>query len=138
VAIATDAVPPGVDASSGSAPAPGGAPLPDAAGDEALAPTQAELDYAAIYGEEVYDPIADPTLPPAAQMPASHDPWEPFNRRMHAVNNAIDRTVALPLARAYIRVVPRPVRLGVSNFFSNLGQPVSAVNALLQGKPKQA
>jgi phospholipid-binding lipoprotein MlaA len=30
------------------------------------------------------------------------------------------------------------VRLGVSNFFVNLGQPVSALNALLQGKPKQA
>ena len=38
----------------------------------------------------------------------------------------------------YVKVVPRPLRLGVSNFFNNLGQPVSAVNALLQGKPKQA
>ena len=30
------------------------------------------------------------------------------------------------------------MRLGVGNFFNNLGQPLSAVNALLQGKPKQA
>ncbi|WP_407353474.1 VacJ family lipoprotein [Luteimonas sp. R10] len=102
------------------------------------APTQAELDYAAIYGEEVYDPIADPTLPDPAQMPASYDPWEPFNRRMHQFNNAVDRTVAKPLATAYLNVVPRPIRLGVRNFFNNLGQPVSALNALLQGKPKQA
>lgn len=101
-------------------------------------PTQAELDYAAIYGEDPYNPVADPTLPPSAQMPASYDPWEPFNRRMHQFNNAVDRTVALPLARAYVNVVPRPVRLGVGNFFTNLGQPVSAVNALLQGKPAQA
>ena len=57
---------------------------------------------------------------------------------MHRVNNAVDRGVARPLARAYVRVVPRPVRLGVGNFFSNLGQPVAAVNSLLQGKPKQA
>ncbi|MGH8077645.1 MAG: MlaA family lipoprotein, partial [Lysobacter sp.] len=49
-----------------------------------------------------------------------------------------DRRVARPLARAYVQVVPRPVRLGVSNFFSNLGQPVAAINSLLQGKPKQA
>jgi len=42
------------------------------------------------------------------------------------------------LAKAYVAVAPRPVRLGVSNFFHNLGQPVSALNALLQGKPKQA
>src|SRR5690606_16052721 len=33
---------------------------------------------------------------------------------------------------------PRPVRLGVTNFFNNLGQPVSALNALLQGRPKHA
>ena len=139
-ASATDTVqPPAGDASGDPVAAADGMDGdPVATADDATDPTQAELDYAAIYGEDVYDPIADPTLPASAQMPASYDPWEPFNRRMHRVNNAIDRTVALPLARAYVRAVPRPVRLGVSNFFSNLGQPVSAVNALLQGKPKQA
>ncbi|WP_149195625.1 MlaA family lipoprotein [Luteimonas suaedae] len=119
---------------SGETAADAGAPPANGNG----APTQAEVDYAAIYGEEVYDPIADPTLPDPAQMPASYDPWEPFNRRMHRFNNAIDRTIAKPLATAYLEVVPRPVRLGVRNFFHNLGQPVSALNALLQGKPKQA
>ena len=139
VAIAAETVqPPAVDAAVEPVAAADYETPPAGAAGNGQAPTQAELDYAAIYGEEVYNPIADPTLPPPAQMPASYDPWEPFNRRMHAVNNAIDRTVALPLARAYVKVVPRPVRLGVSNFFSNLGQPVSAVNALLQGKPKQA
>jgi phospholipid-binding lipoprotein MlaA len=37
-----------------------------------------------------------------------------------------------------VAVVPRPVRLGVGNFFNNLGQPISALNALLQGQPKRA
>ncbi|MCD9032214.1 VacJ family lipoprotein [Luteimonas sp. Y-2-2-4F] len=115
-----------------------GAYKPAAGGEPVLAPTQAELDYAALYGEDPYDPVADPTLPEAAQMAAAYDPWEPFNRRMHRFNNVVDRTVARPLATAYMKVVPRPVRLGVSNFFSNLGQPVSALNALLQGRPKQA
>ncbi len=108
----------------------------------ALPPTQAELDYAAIYGNgelpPVYDPIADPTLPVPATQPQSYDPWEKMNRRVHRFNETVDRGVAKPLAKAYIAVVPRPVRLGVGNFFNNLGQPVSAVNALLQGKPKQA
>jgi phospholipid-binding lipoprotein MlaA len=99
--------------------------------------TQAELDYQAIYGDP-YDPVADPTLPSPAQMAGSYDPWERYNRKMHTFNNAVDRSVARPLARGYVKVVPRPLRLGVSNFFNNLGQPVSAVNALLQGKPKQA
>lgn len=97
-------------------------------------PTQAERDFEAIYGQE----YADPTLPAPAATPAVYDPWERYNRGMHRFNNAVDRGVARPLARGYVKVVPRPFRLGVSNFFNNLGQPVSAINALLQGKPKQA
>ncbi|MCC7249574.1 MAG: VacJ family lipoprotein [Lysobacter sp.] len=106
--------------------------------------TDAERDFDAlygqqdVYGQDVYDPVADSTLPPPAQQAASYDPWEKFNRRVHRFNNAVDRRVAKPLATAYVNVVPRPVRLGVGNFFNNLSQPVSAVNALLQGKPKQA
>ncbi|TXH68571.1 MAG: VacJ family lipoprotein [Lysobacteraceae bacterium] len=87
---------------------------------------------------DTYNPVADANLPAPAAMPASFDPWEKFNRRVHRFNNAVDRRIAKPLATAYTTVVPRPMRLGVSNFFNNLGQPVSALNALLQGKPKQA
>ncbi|MUV13139.1 MlaA family lipoprotein [Noviluteimonas gilva] len=93
-------------------------------------PTAAEEDFVSIYG--------DGALPTPAELPQAYDPWEPFNRRMHTFNNAIDRMIARPLAKAYVKVVPRPVRLGVSNFFSNLYQPLSALNSLLQGKPKQA
>jgi phospholipid-binding lipoprotein MlaA len=104
-------------------------PLADAAvaGD---APTQAEDDYAAIYGGDSGATTANGRNP--------LDPWEPFNRRVHHFNNGIDRYIAKPLARAYIAIAPPPVRLGIGNFFSNLGQPVSAINALLQGRPKQA
>ncbi|HZX76006.1 VacJ family lipoprotein [Lysobacter sp.] len=101
--------------------------------DEGDARTDAERDYDALYGE-----YGDPNLPSPAAAPSTYDPWERYNRQMHRFNNAVDRTVAKPLARGYVKVVPRPFRLGVSNFFNNLGQPVSAVNALLQGKPKQA
>ena len=99
--------------------------------------TDAERDYEALYGPG-YDPVADPTLPAPVNIAGAYDPWERYNRQIHRFNNAVDRNVALPLARVYMRVVPRPVRLGVSNFFSNLSQPVSAVNALLQGKPRHA
>lgn len=101
-------------------------------------PTQAELDYDALYGAQDYDPVADPTLPAPAELPSSYDPWETLNRRVHAFNNIVDRRIAKPLAKAYVALVPRPVRLGVGNFFNNLGQPVGAINALLQGKPLQA
>ena len=110
---------------------------PSAADDQR---TEAERDFDALYGSpaQEYDPVADPTLPAPASVPGAFDPWEKYNRKMHRFNMAVDRGVARPLARAYSKVVPRPVRLGVSNFFNNLGQPVSILNALLQGKPKQA
>jgi phospholipid-binding lipoprotein MlaA len=94
--------------------------------------TAAEADFDALYGA----PSAADGAPVGP--PGAYDPWEPYNRRMHRFNNAVDRRVAKPLATAYVKVVPRPIRSGVSNFFSNLGQPASAVNALLQGRPKQA
>ncbi|QDQ74021.1 VacJ family lipoprotein [Pseudoluteimonas lycopersici] len=94
------------------------------------ATTQAEDDYAAIYGSD-----ADAT---SANGRNPSDPWEPFNRHVHHFNNGVDRYIAKPLARGYMKIAPPPVRLGIGNFFSNLGQPVSAINALLQGRPKQA
>ena len=123
-----DALAPAQQAPVAAAPAEAAQQAPTDAAQQA--PTQAEQDYEALYG--------DPNLPTPAALPQAYDPWEPFNRRMHRFNNAVDRRVARPLAKAYMAVVPRPLRLGVSNFFSNLGQPLSAVNALLQGKPKQA
>ncbi|GAB6195382.1 MlaA family lipoprotein [Lysobacter xanthus] len=94
--------------------------------------TAAESDFDTLYGTPAG------TDGPAAAPVGAYDPWEPYNRRMHRFNNAVDRRVAKPLATVYVKVVPRPVRSGVGNFFSNLGQPASAVNALLQGRPKQA
>jgi phospholipid-binding lipoprotein MlaA len=114
------------------------APASDVIPADAAAPTQEELDYQALYGGQVYNPIADPTLPAPADLPESYDPWETLNRKVHRFNNVVDRHVALPLAHAYVAVVPRPVRLGVGNFFNNLGQPVNALNSLLQGRPKEA
>ena len=151
VALPPDAAPPvPANAPTTNTPAADAATgvAPDAAADTTTAApappadprTQAEQDYDALYGASTqdYNPVADPTLPPPAELPASYDPWEPLNRKVHRFNNVVDRTIATPLAKAYVAVVPRPVRLGVGNFFNNLGQPVSAVNSLLQGKPKQA
>lgn len=101
-------------------------------------PTQAELDYQALYGNQSYDPVADPTLPAPVELPSGYDPWEKLNRKVHSFNNVVDRRIATPLAHFYVAAVPRPVRLGVSNFFLNLGQPVNALNALLQGRPLDA
>jgi len=61
------------------------------------------------------------------------DPFEPTNRAIFAVNEAIDDAVVGPAARAYDTVTPQPVQTGVRNFMTNLNQPVVFTNALLQG-----
>lgn len=66
------------------------------------------------------------------------DPLEPFNREVHAFNDDVDRKIARPVAEAYQRHVPQPVRTGVSNFFSNLDDVLVLANDLLQLKVGQA
>lgn len=74
----------------------------------------------------------------APEPEGSFDPWQKFNRRMHRFNNVLDRRVARPAALGYVKAVPEPVRRSVSNFFNNVNQSTTMVNALLQGKPKRA
>jgi phospholipid-binding lipoprotein MlaA len=76
------------------------------------------------------------TLP--SGKPDPRDPLERFNRSMFAFNDALDKTVARPVAKAYVKVAPRFVRTGVSNVFNNLNTLGTAVNDVLQGKMKQA
>jgi phospholipid-binding lipoprotein MlaA len=66
------------------------------------------------------------------------DPWQPFNRKAHAFNSAIDKILLRPVAKGYATVTPRIVRKGISNFFGNLQQPVTSLNLLLQGQGKDA
>jgi phospholipid-binding lipoprotein MlaA len=60
------------------------------------------------------------------------DPLEPLNRATFRFNDALDRHVAQPVARAYNRAVPRPVRTGVDNVFSNLGDVTVMLNDFAQ------
>jgi phospholipid-binding lipoprotein MlaA len=62
------------------------------------------------------------------------DPWENWNRKVFAFNEALDENVLKPVATVYADVVPSLVRRGVQNFFNNFGDAWSAVNNLLQGK----
>lgn len=64
-----------------------------------------------------------------------YDPMEPLNRKIHSFNRTMDRAVLRPVARGYEKIVPSPVRRSITNFFSNLTTPSSALNNFLQGKP---
>lgn len=73
------------------------------------------------------------TLPPNSK-PEPRDPWERFNRATFKFNDKLDRALLRPTARAYVKVTPRFVRTGVSNFFENLETVTTLVNDALQGK----
>jgi phospholipid-binding lipoprotein MlaA len=77
------------------------------------------------------------TLPPNSP-PAPQDPWESWNRGVYRINDKLDRAIAKPVAKTYVRIVPHPIQTGVSNFFDNLGTPTVMINDALQGKLKAA
>jgi phospholipid-binding lipoprotein MlaA len=75
---------------------------------------------------------------PADGVEGANDPFESFNRAMYGFNDTLDRYVLKPVAKGYRAALPGPVRKGVSNFFSNLREPIVFVNNALQGKLKNA
>ena len=66
--------------------------------------------------------------------PHPDDPWEGYNRAIFAFNDRVDKAVLKPLATGYDTVAPLPVKVGVGNFFGNLGDIWTGINNLLQGK----
>ena len=65
------------------------------------------------------------------------DPWEPVNRKTHALNDGLDRALLKPVSGLYLKL-PGGVRNSVGNFFDNAAYPGTAVNQLLQGKLRLA
>ena len=57
---------------------------------------------------------------------------EGFNRASFAFNQGLDKIIFKPVASAY-RVLPSPVRTGVSNSLENLSNLVTIPNNILQG-----
>jgi len=76
--------------------------------------------------------------PSASSAPSANaqDPWEPLNRKIFAFNEGLDQAVTKPVAQAYVKVTPYPVRLPISNFFNNLQDGWSTVNLALQLRPQ--
>ncbi len=66
------------------------------------------------------------------------DPLEPVNRQLQAFNNGADRVLIKPLAVGYTTIMPDVAEQAVQRFFRNLAEPNTAVNQLLQGRPKLA
>jgi phospholipid-binding lipoprotein MlaA len=79
---------------------------------------------------------ADPDAPSGQLLNA--DPFESFNRDVYAFNVDFDKAIGKPVAHTYVKYTPAPVRRSVTNFYNNLWEPNSIINALLQGKVHKA
>jgi phospholipid-binding lipoprotein MlaA len=75
---------------------------------------------------------------PGHQLQAERDPYEKTNRAIYNFNRGVDEAVVTPATKAYRAVVPKAAQRGVGNAFNNVDEPYSIVNAVLQGKVKQA
>ena len=100
------------------------AALPASAADEAPPPAEEE-----ILDDEEFFVFDEEGSEPAVTL---SDPLEGLNRATFAFNDRMYRGVLKPIARG-LRIIPEPLRIAGTNFFDNLGTPISAFSALLQG-----
>jgi phospholipid-binding lipoprotein MlaA len=69
------------------------------------------------------------------------EPWDPIevpNRFVFSINRAVDLIAIRPFAVLYRDWVPTPAQKGVHNVLDNLGEPVTAINEVIQGAPGRA
>lgn len=63
---------------------------------------------------------------------AGYDPIEPVNRGIFQFNYAVDSVIIKPVAQGYGAVMPKHGKTMVSNFVSNIKEPVTFANSILQ------
>ena len=102
--------------------------LGGAAWTQAVEETPAAVDVMAV----------EATPEASAPVAAQKDPWRRFNRGSYAFNGFLDRVLIRPIARAYMKITPSPVRRGLGRVVDNLREPSTVLNAGLQGRPKRA
>jgi phospholipid-binding lipoprotein MlaA len=66
------------------------------------------------------------------------DPLQPVNQLMFNFNDFLYFRAAKPVIKGYSGIVPKPVRIGINNFFDNLLAPGRFVNCILQRKCSSA
>jgi phospholipid-binding lipoprotein MlaA len=66
------------------------------------------------------------------------DPLEPINRKIFEFNRVVDGLILEPFANLYNMTVNENVKLSISSFLSNLGEPVTFTNDCFQGKGEKS
>jgi len=75
-----------------------------------------------------------PVAADEAQSEDNADPFESANRKIFSFNEKFDEVILIPFSKSYRKVLPRPVRIAIYNFFSNTAEGRNMLNSLLQGK----
>lgn len=75
---------------------------------------------------------------PGSMAEAERDRYEKTNRAIYRFNKGIDTAVLKPVTQGYRAAVPAAARRGASNALDNVDEPLTFINALLQGKIKAA
>lgn len=91
---------------------------------------------ACISTEEVV--LKEPAVMPVLDETSEGDPIIGVNKKIFSFNDGLDRYLMEPVAKGYEAVMPRPFSRGITNFFSNLGEPRVILNDILQGKIGQS
>jgi phospholipid-binding lipoprotein MlaA len=118
------------------APAP---PTPPATIDPSIPPT----DTTAALPTDAATPTPTDSIPAAStETPSTtalsevvaqpRDPWVKLNRKIFSFDIALERHLLAPVSHGYVHVVPHVVRYHVTSALFNLGEPLTAVNDLLQ------
>ncbi|WP_082456544.1 MlaA family lipoprotein [Novosphingobium sp. Leaf2] len=109
---------------------PGGSVLPDPSASSAMPPLTTAATEPATQGSDIIVMRRKP--------PPPGDPLERVNEQSFKAVQAVDSALIGPVAEVYNKGLPRPVRQGLRNFFSNLNEPVVFVAYLLELKPGKA
>lgn len=65
-----------------------------------------------------------------------YDPWESMNRSIYNFNAQLDSYVLIPVVDGYRAYIPKFLRQGIHNIYSNLTSVNHTVNSALQLKPQ--
>ena len=82
--------------------------------------------------------LAKASEPAPSEPKESPDPLEEMNRKVQDFNSGVNHGLVYPVAKAYRETVPEPVRDRIDAFTTNLSEPMTFANNVLQLRPDAA
>ena len=64
-----------------------------------------------------------------------YDPYEPLNRKVFMVNSVLDAFILRPITKTYNKLTNDYTKARVGSFVSNINEPLSSLNYVVQGNP---